>query len=203
MRARYLSVVLLCGLVVASCSQNASNGPTPVATSGGSLSSVTGQGRGGNSPLAAVMQFGQANVGSPFPPGSGHDRSGHAVDNLVPRTVVIKAGGTVTFNVPAAVHQIRIYKPGTTPEDIDTSPQSLTNLNAYAGCANQPPLGGLVFAPLIITDDDNLEIDFPIPCLTAAQRTHTFTTPGRYLVLCGFLPHFNIGMYGWVEVKEA
>ena len=30
----------------------------------------------------------------------------------------------------------------------------------------------------------------------------TFDTPGRYLVLCNFAPHFaEFGMYGWVDVK--
>jgi hypothetical protein len=28
-----------------------------------------------------------------------------------------------------------------------------------------------------------------------------FDEPGRYLVICAVLPHFNVGMYGWVEVK--
>ena len=27
-----------------------------------------------------------------------------------------------------------------------------------------------------------------------------FPDPGRYLVICGVLPHFNDGMYGYVEV---
>jgi plastocyanin len=32
--------------------------------------------------------------------------------------------------------------------------------------------------------------------------TWTFTTPGRYLVICTFLPHFETGMYGWVTVRD-
>jgi hypothetical protein len=30
-----------------------------------------------------------------------------------------------------------------------------------------------------------------------------FTTPGRYLVICGVLPHFNDGMTAWIEVDRA
>src|SRR5678810_229478 len=45
MRSHGLSVLLLLGLIVASCSQYASNGPTPLAT-GGSLAAVSGQGGG-------------------------------------------------------------------------------------------------------------------------------------------------------------
>jgi plastocyanin len=146
------------------------------------------------------MQFGQANVGSDFPPTSGHDHSGNAVDNIVPRTVVIAVGGTVTFNVPAGVHQINIYKPGTQPEDVDTSMSNLTTLAAHAGCGPPAPAG----APLVIDDGgDNFLAAIPVPCFTPTQKTYTFTAPGRYLVICAFLPHFENGMYAWVEVKEA
>ena len=201
MRARGVSVLFVLGLVVASCSQYASNSPTPVGISGGSLSAVSGQG-GGKSPLAAVMQFGQANVGSPFPPGSGHDQSAHAADNIVPRTVVIQVNGTVTFNVPPAVHQINIYKPGTQPEDVDTSLGNRTTLAAHAGCGAPLP-DALTGAPIIIgSGGTNFEAAIPVPCLTPTQATYTFTQPGKYLVICAFLPHFEVGMYAWVEVKE-
>ena len=120
----------------------------------------------------------------------------------MPRTVVITVGGTVTFNVPAAVHQVRIYKPGTDDEDINTS--NLTTLSAFAGCSsNDPALNGLFHAPIVINDTNNLEAAIPVPCLQATSVSHTFTAPGKYLVICGFLPHFQVGMYGWIEVKEA
>ena len=201
MHVSRLSFVLLGGLVVASCSQNASsNGPTPLA-GGGSLAAVTGQ---GNAPTEAVMQFGQANVGSPFPPGSGHDQSAHAVDNIVPRTVVIRTGGTVTFKLPASVHQINIYKPGTKPEDVSLG--NLTSLSAHAGCTNPPlPIPAAVLnAPIVIGDDgsENFEAAIPVPCLQPTERSYTFTAPGKYLVICAFLPHFQVGMYAWVEVKD-
>ena len=188
--------VLLCVVVAAACSQYGSTNPSNVGATGGSLTAVDGQGDG-NSPSTAVVQFGQENVGSPFPPGSGHDRSAHGADNLVPRTVVIRQGGTVTFNVPAAVHQIRIYKPGTEPEDIALT--GLTTLAAFAGCSGNP----VVNAPLVITDATNLAAAIPVPCFTPTTKSHTFTTPGKYLVICAFLPHFQVGMYGWVEVKES
>ena len=146
------------------------------------------------------MQFGQANVGSDFPPTSGHDHSGNAVDNIVPRAVVIAVNGTVTFNVPPGVHQINIYKPGTQPEDVDTSMSNLTTLAAHAGCGPPAPAG----APLVIGDaGDNFLAAIPVPCFTPSQKTYTFTAPGKYLVICAFLPHFQVGMYAWVEVKEA
>src|SRR5215510_388465 len=129
-----ITLVLLSVVLVAACSQYGSTNPSSVGATGGFLASVTGQGGSGNN---AVMQFGQVDVGSPAPPGSDHDQSAHAKDNIVPRTVVITVGGTVTFNVAAAVHQVRIYKPGTDDEDINTS--NLTTLSAFAGCSSSDP----------------------------------------------------------------
>ena len=90
------------------------------------------------------MQFGKVDVGSQTPPGSTHDASAHAKDDVVPRTVVIDEDGTVTFNLPPNVHQIAIYKPGTQPDDIDTT--IVTTLAASAGCAGNP----IVNAPLVM-----------------------------------------------------
>jgi plastocyanin len=56
-------------------------------------------------------------------------------------------------------------------------------------------------APLVIADPANLEASIPVPCLTPTTKSHTFNAPGRYLVICAFLPHFEVAMYGWVEVK--
>jgi plastocyanin len=104
----------------------------------------------------------------------------------------------VTFNVPAAVHQVAIYEPGTTPDDIDAG--DLTTLAAFAGCAGPP----FVNAPLVIdvADDPTLEAAYPVPCFTPATVSHQFDTPGRYLVICAFLPHFEVQMYGWVIVRD-
>jgi plastocyanin len=149
------------------------------------------------------MQFGQVDVGSQAPPGSGHDQSAHAQDNIVPRTVVIAVNGTVTFNLPANIHQINIYKPGTQPEDVDVSMGNRTTLAARAGCGAPLP-AGLVNAPIVLnTAGANFEAAIAVPCLTPTQKEYTFTKPGKYLVICAFLPHFEVGMYAWVEVKEA
>jgi plastocyanin len=142
------------------------------------------------------MQFGKVNTGSPFAGPSDHDQSEHGVDDLVPRSVVIDRGGTVTFNVPPGVHQIAIYKPGKGPEDVNTS--IVTTLAQFAGCVGAPVFN----APLVINDAVNREAVRTVPCGQAATRTYTFNTPGKYLVICAFLPHFEIGMYGWVTVRD-
>ena len=141
--------------------------------------------------MTATVQFGQTNVGTTFPPTSGHDRSAHAIDNMVPRTVVIDKGGTVTFNT-IGVHVIAIYAPGTEPDDIDTSILSPTPTDC-------PKPGG---APLLIDDPENRVKLFAEPCGGPRTVKHTFEEPGRYLVICAFLPHFQVQMWGWVEVKD-
>lgn len=181
---------------VAACSQYSANSPSVVRPSSGSggIAAVDGQGPGAT-PLTATLQFGmQGHVDA--------HAAAQAQDNLVPRTVVVRTGGTVTFNAPAAVHQIAIYKPGTEPEDVNTT--NLQTLNAYAGCTSANPNFDFFFknVPIVIDDAANREAKLPVPCLSSAAIQYRFDTPGRYLVICAFLPHFNLQMYGWVIVRD-
>jgi plastocyanin len=182
---------LACTVLAVACAEYGSVGPTPLA-SPGSTAAVPSSTSGtfatlAQSNLSATVQFGLPELGSGFPAPAGHDQSSHAADNLVPRTVVIDRGGTVTFNV-VGIHQVAIYDDGTRPEDIDTS----TVVAMPAGCA-APPL-------LIDDPDDRLAL-YATGC---GPRTveHTFPDPGRYLVICAFRPHFaDFQMYGWVIVR--
>jgi hypothetical protein len=130
----------------------------------------------------ATVRFGNPSAGSSFPPPSGHDRSFNAMDNMIPRTVVIERNGSVTFAVDG-LHQPAVYAAGTTPDDITI-----------------PPSGDFV-------NDSDGRIwlgSLNVPPATSEQTTPagTFATPGTYLVICNFLPHFAFAkMYGWVEVK--
>jgi plastocyanin len=142
-------------------------------------------------PLAVTVAFGRPDTGSPFPPPSGHDRSSHAKDNLVPRTVVIAQGGTVTFDLSGpgrAIHQVAVYPDGTEPGDVDVT-------------ALAPPAAGCPPVPRIV-DPDGIVLAAQ-PCAGGSTSpSYTFTQPGRYLVICTFLPHFaEFQMYGWVIVK--
>ena len=114
---------------------------------------------------------------------------------MVPRTVVIDKGGKVTFKT-FGVHQIAIYAPGTEPGDIDTTDLVLMP----EGC---PRPGRPRRVPLLIDDDTNRIADYPHACGPApATVEHTFNEPGKYLVICSFLPHFQVQMYGWVIVRD-
>ena len=138
---------------------------------------------------SATVRFGNPTVGSPFqPPLFDHDSSFKAADTLIPHTSVISAPGTVTFNI-AGFHQPVIYAPGTTPDDIDVPVFD----------PGPPPVN------LFINDFTNLVPGGLGPVNSPPGTTsfpYTFTTPGRYLVICNVTPHFAFGkMYGWVEVK--
>jgi hypothetical protein len=183
-----LGFLLAGAFLAATCTQQGTLPPTPNAPTG----TTNAQG-GGNSPSTATMKFGMDHLGSPFPPGSEHDASAHAKDNLVPRTVVIDLNGTVTFELPPTVHQIAVYRPGTEPEDIRTTAAFLTP--GGRGC---PPV------PLINDPLNRLAVLNTQACaggpLTVSRQ---FTLAGRHLVICTFLPHFvNVQMYGWVIVRD-
>jgi plastocyanin len=171
-------LLLLLSVVVIAC-----EAPTPSENNAFGSPSMSEQGV----PLTAVMRFGDPATGSPFPPQVGHDMSVHAKDKLVPRTVVIAAGGTVTFEV-APVHRVAIYDDGTTPADISLANQA------------PPPLPGL--PPQIDDANNRLALQSAAGFVTPRTFSYTFAEPGRYLVICVTTPHFVTGdMWGWVIVK--
>lgn len=141
----------------------------------------------GGPPASAVMEFGR-DVGADRPP---THPSFHAKDKVRPRTVVIRAGGTVHFDV-APAHQVGVYDSGTEPADIEVSPATLE------------PSPGPLFIPDFVIDDPDRRIGLgpELSFFAGYQWSFTFDEPGRYLVICTVTPHFvEAKMYGFVEVK--
>jgi hypothetical protein len=117
-------------------------------------------------------------VGAPVKP-NGHQ--------LIPYQVKIKAGGTVNFII-AGFHHVLVYDDGTKPGDID-----VTNVIA---ATVQP-------APPLIADPQNRLYRGLDPSLFPQDRVEVvqFPRPGKYLVICGVLPHFAVDrMFGYVRV---
>ncbi len=108
---------------------------------------------------------------------------------LIPERVRIKAGGTVNFII-AGFHHVLVYDNRTQPSDINTN-----LLIAPTGPGNIPPL--------LINDPNNRIYRGLDPSLQPQDRVEVvqFDKPGLYLVICGFLPHFQEGMYGYVRVS--
>jgi hypothetical protein len=120
---------------------------------------------------------------------------------LLPHEVDIDEGGSVSFVISGA-HLVLIYDDGHEPGDINTT-------LLIPGIPSFPP-------PLI--DDPNRRIYRgldPRPIAYVAPEGTTtpvrvqdrvesvqFPVPGRYLVVCGVLPHFLDEMIGYVNVKR-
>lgn len=189
---RPAGVFIVLALAIA-CSNHSAVGPSPINNADPAVSSASTEGgisAGASTRLSATVRFGLPNVGSPHP--VGQDQSGHADDTLVPQTVVIDKGGTVTFNA-VGIHQIAIYAPGKDPEDVDISP----TVAMPAGC---PPT-----LPAFRINDPvgRIPINGSNPGGCGPRTyTHTFANAGKYLVICEVLPHFQIKMYGWVVVRD-
>ena len=107
---------------------------------------------------------------------------------LKPQIALIRAGGTVNF-VVAGFHQVVVYGDGTQPTDIDTT-------------ITVPPTNQA--APMLIADPNRRVYRGLDPSTQSVDRVEVvhFAEPGTYLVICGVLPHFRGGMYGYVKVLK-
>ena len=113
---------------------------------------------------------------------------------LIPYIATIRAGGSVNFIV-GGFHHIVVYAPGTQITDIDTTMTVPVTMPPPT-----PP--GVTFPPLI-NDPDGRVYRGLDPSLVPQDRVEvvTFANPGKYLVICGFFPHFvDDKMHGFVEV---
>ena len=135
----------------------------------------------------ATVSFGQWMSSPPldrFPNFQGSPTTN--VHALSPNVVTIKAGGSVNFIV-SGLHNIAIYDDGTQPGDI--------NIGATIPATGIPPV------PLINDPEGRIYRGLD-PTLQPSDRVEVvnFAEPGVYLVICGVLPHFTGGMYGYVRV---
>jgi hypothetical protein len=147
--------------------------------------------------LNATVSFGRDDVGSKFPPPSGHDQSFHAKDKVRPHVVHIRAGGSVTFEM-GTFHQVAIYDDGVNPGNID-----VTNTVDLTAPPPAPP--GTVIIPDFLIDDSANRLavgPFSFAPMSWTSPPGTFDSPGTYLVICAVVPHFVLAnMYAWVVVR--
>ena len=170
-----------------------------------------------NRPLAdkraiAVASFGHwdADPDRPLdrqPIGTQTENRTRNIHHMLPYEVEVDAGGAVSFTI-SGVHQILIYGPGRELADVQA---------AYAALGTPPPI--IPGAPPLIeyaTDRvyrgldprvlQYLPLTAPPPDTVGNQvidrvESVNFKEPGRYLVVCGVMPHFLEGMHGYVNVK--
>ena len=157
----------------------------------------------------ATVSFGQwdADANQPFdryPLNSDRFRNVH---ELLPFEVEIDEGGAVSFII-SGVHQVVVYDDSQTLAAIQATAKDPAN--HFAGV---PPLvnhkPGLVFRgldPRLLTYATQVLIPpSPTPVnLLVQDRVESINLPqaGRYLVVCGVVPHLLEGMHGFITVRE-
>ena len=112
-----------------------------------------------------------------------------------------KAGGTVNFIV-SGFHQVIVYGDGTRPDDIDTSdtvPATVQPGPPLISDANNRVFRGI--DPSVLPALQGPPQGPRPPVLQDRIEAVQFAEAGRYLVICGVLPHFLSGMYGDVKVN--
>jgi hypothetical protein len=164
---------------------------TDAMAQGNSLGHSHGHARPPDGPLAnATVSFGHWKTDLPLdrfpniPPAP--PRNAHL---MTPNEPTIKAGGSVSFII-SGLHNLQVYDAGTEPADV--------NISLIIPMTGPAPLTGLP----VIDDPNGRLYRGPDPSLLPLDRVEVvnFASPGRYLVICGFLFHFNDLMYGYVNV---
>jgi hypothetical protein len=164
-----------------------------------------------NGPLAsATVSFGQWDLTEPldrFPNNSPRQVNNH---QLIPNEAVIKAGGSVNF-VISGFHHILVYGNGTKPSDINVS-LTITPSQAPAPPLIDDPTNRIYrgLDPSVLPVLPAAPAMPPVAGQVMQDRVEVvrFTQPGRYLVMCGVLPHFidpatgEFMMYGYVRVLK-
>ena len=154
-----------------------------------------------------------SNVEVSFGRGLNTAQPGNSVNHAVlPKNIKVKAGGVVDFGV-AGFHDIIIFKPGVTLQDL---------LDAGGGVYPADPVFPFVFP-------SDPAVAFPPEFAVLAEQVYyrginpaggppqtpptgvvsnamnrsepvAFLTPGTYLVICNVRPHLVDGMYAYVMV---
>lgn len=172
----------------------------------------------------AVVSFGQWDATGALPPatpGTPLDRhptsspNNRNVHKVLPFDAEIDEGGAVSFIISGA-HQILIYDDGTTLQEVREAADTNNDGVVNATDTSILPIGpGLVdvptkriyrgLNPLVLNYDPTVGAVPPPPAPVAVRdriESVNFDRPGRFLAVCGVLPHFNEGMHGFVTVRK-
>jgi hypothetical protein len=154
---------------------------------------------------SANVSFGQWNLDPPFdrfPNNSDRTRNNH---HLIPGVVDIKAGGSVNFII-AGFHHILIYDDGTKPGDINITATIPTTVQPGPPLINDPVKR--IYRGLDPSVMPLLPGSTPPQPLQDRVETVRFPNRGKFLVICGVLPHFfdaatgQFIMFGYVRVRR-
>jgi hypothetical protein len=154
---------------------------------------------------SANVSFGQWNLDPAldrFPNNSPRAANNH---HLIPGVVTIKAGGSVNFII-GGFHHVLIYDNGTKPSDINVASTIPTTVQPGPPLINDP--ARRIYRGLDPSVMPLLPGSTPPMPLQDRVETVRFPNPGKFLVLCGVLPHFfdaatgQFIMFGYVRVTR-
>jgi len=144
--------------------------------------------------------------------------------HVLPGVIKVEVGDVVNF-VVSGLHVIRVFDKGVRLNDVKRAIPIECQTNP-AGGAPFPASCNSVLAPgpvpvLATSADQTTSLGLPLfysglnslspppvppfaPISVDQNRVEavSFSKPGRYLVICGVLPHFNDGMSAWIEVDR-
>jgi hypothetical protein len=113
---------------------------------------------------------------------------------LIPSPIRVKTGDTVSFII-SGFHNLLVYGPGTQPQDIDRTQLILSPPGTF------PPLINYANRRVYRGLDPRTN-----PGIQDRVEVVAFNDEGRFLVMCGVLPHFfeastnEFVMFGYVDV---
>jgi plastocyanin len=128
--------------------------------------------------------------------------------HILPEVIKVRTGDVVNF-VVSGLHVIRVYERGVRLRDVrDGIPDECETNPPPDTCFPGGPVPVIPPMDLAVYYEGLNSIGPPPPVppfapLSLAQNrveAVSFLKPGRYLVICAVLPHFNDGMMAWVEV---
>ena len=134
--------------------------------------------------------------------------------HVIPNAIKAHTGDIVNFTV-SGLHVIRVYAKGVTLNDVKAQIPDECEVNPVPP-ATAPPQCAFS-APVPVIPDFGLGVFYeginplaaPPPAPPFAQvsatlnrvETVTFPEPGKYLVICAVLEHFNDKMYAVIDVR--
>jgi hypothetical protein len=152
---------------------------------------------------SADVSFGQWDLETPldrFPNNSPRTRNFH---KLIPGTVDIRVGGSVNFII-AGFHHVVIYDDGTRPSDINLTKTIPTTVQPGPPLIDDPVRR--IYRGLDPSVMPLLPGSTPPQPLQDRVETVRFPNRGKFLVICGVLPHFfengQFVMFGYVRVRR-
>jgi plastocyanin len=166
----------------------------------------------GSLAIAADGDDNKSSVNVSFGRGLNSAQPGNPVNHaILPNDIKVKVGGVVDFGV-AGFHDIVIFKPGFTLEDLKNAgggdypstppvyvlpptgqlPPDLSFLSDKIYYFGINPAGGPANTPSTVNPDNGINRGEPV----------SFLAPGVYLVICNVRPHLNDGMYAYVTVLK-